>query len=582
MHLPLKLFMATTLCAGVFASQLALAPAAQACGGFFCSLQQPVEQAAERILFAKDGEDMVAHVQIQYSGPAENFSWIVPVPTAPELSVGSDAVFQALRDSTRPQFNIDITTVGECAPETFAAEGPLAAPTAEPTVAPSAAVTVISEQQVGPFESVVLTGDDPETVKQWLRDNGYDVPPNVDPLLNPYIENDMPLLALKLKKGRTAGDLQPIAMRYKADKPMIPIQLTAVAAEEDMDVQVWVLGEQRAIPMNYPHVKINEARVNWFSGGSNYRSLVTDAMNEAGGQGFVTDYAGNSALISTQNFRTDNIDLEAIARLTDPMAFARELQAIVGFDQWPAFAARYIPKPGLLAEIEDDVFYNQLENYAAALNKAGVQADGPGAAQELEETRVKPLKELGGLFGKHPYLTALYTTLSPQEMTRDPVFDFNGDLPEVSQSREAKGVRQCSPEVSFSQAPITITTPSGLTYTVNGSFQSEPQTPEPLPAAMVIQSLGASGPAVDIKNDQQNIQTRLNTTLVSGAGSSATPPVGQPPSEPAKPEPEVQTGAGCACHSPNTPQPASQGAGEGLSYALGLLGFLSWRKRRKK
>ena len=77
-------------------------PSAKACGGFFCSLQQPVDQAAERILFTKEGNEMVTHVQIQYTGPSENFSWILPVPSVPELGVGSDVLFQNLRrDSHR-------------------------------------------------------------------------------------------------------------------------------------------------------------------------------------------------------------------------------------------------------------------------------------------------------------------------------------------------------------------------------------------------------------------------------------------------------------------------------------------------
>lgn len=65
--------------------------AAAACGGFFCSLAAPVQQgmnltcadrqlngraAGENILFSMKGDVVTATIQIQYSGPAEEFSWV--------------------------------------------------------------------------------------------------------------------------------------------------------------------------------------------------------------------------------------------------------------------------------------------------------------------------------------------------------------------------------------------------------------------------------------------------------------------------------------------------------------------------
>src|ERR1700732_4189663 len=73
----------------------ALASPAGACGGRFCQ-RIPVDQTGEKILFAADGHDVTAHVQIQYKGEAKNFSWILPVPTPPKLDVGTDALFVAL------------------------------------------------------------------------------------------------------------------------------------------------------------------------------------------------------------------------------------------------------------------------------------------------------------------------------------------------------------------------------------------------------------------------------------------------------------------------------------------------------
>lgn len=572
----LRRLLTSTFCVSSLALSLSNAPAAMACGGFFCSLQQPVDQAAERILFAKDGEYMVAHVQIQYTGPSENFSWIVPVPTPPELGVGSDALFQSLRNTTRPQFNIDVTTEGECRSRFGFFDGtPLSArSTASPSAGADAeaGVNIISQEKVGPFETVVLQGDDPSTVKKWLTENGYDVPPNVDPLLNPYIEAKMPLLALKLQKGRSDGDLQPITMRYKADKPMIPIQLTAVAATDDMDVQVWLLGDQRAIPTNYPHVKINEARVDWFNRGQNYRNLVTEAMNEAGGQGFVTEYAGASQTVDLSQVLLNGFNPENLRPLRNPMAFANAAQDLfnrVAPDanqaRYLSFIGRHIPKPQEAQGISDEDFYGNLERYAEVFEREEVTVNTASAIAELQETFVKPAQDIEVLFKQHPYLTALYTTLSPEEMTKDPTFDYR-QMEAVSAQRTATGIRRCNGGVYFEEAPIDITTPSGLKYTFQPPTENAPNlsnNPTQLPAAAVIQTLSVNQDPVTLRDETQRLNRALTPGKNLGVDNNGN---------------TVRTAAGCACHSPNTPVPLSAGAGEGASYAMMLLGFLGWRK----
>lgn len=579
------------ICVGALSVPLHNLPA-QACGGFFCSLQQPVDQAAERILFVKDGGDMVAHVQIQYTGPSEEFSWVVPVPTAPKLSVGSDRVFQLLRNSTQPQFRLNITrTDGSCRQDQAFLDGanvPLSAPTAaRAESADAGGVEVISQESVGPYDSAVIQGEDPTAIKSWLRENGYDIPDNVDPLLNPYIEANMPLLALKLRKDRGDGDLQPIVMRYQSEKPMIPIQLTAVAATDDMDVQVWILGEERAIPNNYPHVKINEARLNWLQGGNNYRSVVTEAMNEAGGRGFVTDYAGDSSIFPVEQIDPERFNLSQLRNTKDPLEFAAQVRGFFpNNDGYVGFLSRHLPKPQSLQSIDDATFYNQLEAYAPILREQEVTVNTSAALQELEETLVEPEREAQRLFRTHPYLTRMYTTLSPQEMTEDPVFEFKTQMEKVDVLRQAEGVRKCNPEVYEWEAPVEITTPSGLKFLANPQPRGIPVEPNNgngsgevsiLPAAAQIQRFSATAETETLTDNVASIRASLNqpqqAVTPDGNGGVSLQP--------------VKTGSGCACHGPTQPdqtvaESIREGSGETLSYALMLLGFLGWRRRRRK
>ncbi|MCH8827541.1 MAG: DUF2330 domain-containing protein, partial [Chloroflexi bacterium] len=61
---------------------------ASACGGFFCQ-NSPIDQNAERIIFTQNHDGTTsALVQIQYTGSAEDFSWILPI----KVPIGVDDV----------------------------------------------------------------------------------------------------------------------------------------------------------------------------------------------------------------------------------------------------------------------------------------------------------------------------------------------------------------------------------------------------------------------------------------------------------------------------------------------------------
>lgn len=66
---------------------------ARSCGGFFCS-NLPMNQTAERILLIAADEQVTANVQIQFAGTAEDFAWVLPVPSVPVLSVSHNEIFR--------------------------------------------------------------------------------------------------------------------------------------------------------------------------------------------------------------------------------------------------------------------------------------------------------------------------------------------------------------------------------------------------------------------------------------------------------------------------------------------------------
>ena len=87
---------------------------------------------------------------------------------------------------------------------------------------------------------------------------------------------------------------------------------------------------------------------------------------------------------------------------------------------------------------------------------------------ELDKDVIRPVKRVQALIDAHPRITRLYTTLSADEMTVDPAFAFNADLPDVSNVHTAKRVIECSPNLSQSDAPWHIELPQGDTVWGSG------------------------------------------------------------------------------------------------------------------
>ena len=295
------------------AGATALPTPAKACGGMFCNASQPVNQSAERIIFSRNEDGTTtAVIEIQYSGPSESFAWMLPVQGNPAVSVSSNVAFNTLQQATNPFYQMTTTVEGECrdnfnsfprssaADESFAGGGDGGAASDAGT---DPGVTVVASGSVGPYDYVTIAVDpDAEDIAtvatEWLNDNDYDVSPLGRDRLVPYLESGMNLIAFRLTKSASAGSIRPIMLSFGAGLPSIPLRPTAAAATDDMGIMVWVLGETRAVPANYAHLELNEARLNWFSPSANYNDLVTLAANEAGGQGFVTEFAGDAQPLS--------------------------------------------------------------------------------------------------------------------------------------------------------------------------------------------------------------------------------------------------------------------------------------------
>jgi MYXO-CTERM domain-containing protein len=551
----------------------------------------PIVQAGERILFAMQDGVVTAHIQIQYSGEPEQFAWLVPMPALPTYELGTDELFTQVISQTQPRYWVTTDT-----PEFCMQFPPPPPPPPPPPSAPPEGGPLVERGTLGPFDIAVLEADDPQAMLDWLAENRFFVPAGTDQAVTPYIRPGAYFLALKLQSGQSVGDLQPIVVKYQSELPQIPIVLTSVAADPDMPVLVWVLGDARAIPRNFFHTQINDARIDWLDNGSNYIEVINEAVDEADGHhSFITEYAGpSSVMIDRLDYEGRFGDRAELRTLTDPQQYLEFLwwhgyaQSSGPFgaqqisSQLVAILERELPIPQALIDAEAAMgqeitlasFYTDYAYYAFTypeiLEGAYPEFDPVALTDEIELRIVTPTLAAGQLFRDHPYLSRLFTTLSPDEMTKDPVFSFNPDLPEVSNVHLAElHYLECGPDgyEQFS-GPALLVTEQGWRLFLPDGRDTLDWPDAPLPASFRIEMLREEGAAQVVTDNGDAIADGVDDYR------PIPPGVGQPPPDPpATPGDDIGDG-GCGCTT-------SPGTGDGVGMLmLALLVMLGMRRRR--
>lgn len=472
-----------------------------ACGGLFCQQPQlPVDQSSEDILFTVDEEAGIvrAEIRISYEGDAAGFSWILPVPSMPEVRVGRDAVFRALRSVTDVRFDVD-TQFSNCTATVEGGGGGGGAGSA--LVDFGVQVTAGS---TGPYDYVILSAHDAETLVEWLGDNEYFVPPNSVPLMDHYLAQDMLFIAVKLTAGAGTNDIAPIILEYESEEPCVPLVLTSIAARPNMPIRVWVAGPGAAIPANWFQVEPNWARLNWEApsrdGSSNgqlsYSTLIEGAINRAEGHGFHTEYRNSTAEAASLllDWGSDVNQLKSARTAADLVRILIRLPATTALSScWGCDAIdlglvrvlqEALPNAPPMIDRDTGQTLIPLVMDGHDLDRfLGQRHDLHYAIEILDDRIFLPLRQTGKALSQRQTLTRLVTIVSPQEMTRDPIFDFRPDQPDVSPIREATVYWGCE------AGQRVVQLPDGSVFQVppNGTTQPWQQT-EPLAREVYLES----------------------------------------------------------------------------------------------
>ena len=184
---------------------------------------KPVVNADQTVILIWDAATKTQHFirQASFKSQADDFGFLVPTPTQPELDEAGDPAFSYLRRLTepekkkvqRPSGGMGCGCAGSAPPQAM--------------MAGKAAVRVLEEKLVAGLHAVVLEADSTTALVTWLKDNGYAFSPAVAAWAKPYVESGWKITALKVVKKKdnqqdTDVTASALHLTFKTDRPLFP------------------------------------------------------------------------------------------------------------------------------------------------------------------------------------------------------------------------------------------------------------------------------------------------------------------------------------------------------------------------
>ena len=261
---------------------------ADACGGCLVQQQESTQVTGHRMVLSISNDRTTLWDQITYDGDPASFAWVLPIKGQVDIGLSSDALFGALEQYTQVSVvspSINCFPQG-CVGSPSAGGGDDNAGGPDPD-----GVEVIAEEVVGPYATVQLKSEDPNALANWLLSNGYNVPPDIKPVLDAYVAEGFDFLALKLVPGEGINSMRPVRITSPGPVPSLPLRMVAAGTGATTPITLWVLGEGRYEPANFPsfQIKAQDLVWNWDTQSSNYKDIKKASIDASGGKAWLLE-----------------------------------------------------------------------------------------------------------------------------------------------------------------------------------------------------------------------------------------------------------------------------------------------------
>ena len=203
---------------------LAMPAIVKADGAIFPPPDYWMQETDQKAVIFHNGNTETMILSVTFQGDAENFSWIVPTPSRPEVSKSTDELFTALNKLTAPEYDYGVMPMYGGASRDMAAE--------------ESGVTVLETKKVEYYDITVLEADDPEALTKWLKENKYQFPEEGKYLFDDYINNKWYFTAIKLDAKSLSGGVEaqlrqghavPLKFIFSSSKIVFPLKISGIA-----------------------------------------------------------------------------------------------------------------------------------------------------------------------------------------------------------------------------------------------------------------------------------------------------------------------------------------------------------------
>jgi uncharacterized protein DUF2330 len=385
---------------------------ARACGGCFQAPGQSGTVVTDhRMIFSVSPQETSLYDEIKYSGSPSSFAWVLPIRGQVTVGLSSDAVFASLEQATRTTIVAPFRSPCPCSccraavPATGGGYGGSAD-------AGAAAVTVIAQQTIGPYDTVQLQSSNANALDSWLATNGYVIPADVQPIVAAYVQEGFDFLALKLAPGQGVQAMRPVRVSSPGAGASLPLRMVAAGTGATVGITLWVIADGRYEPQNFQFFTISPSELSW-------------------------DWS-----VSSSNYATVRAQKEATFN-----NWAWQIESSLSISPY---------------QIETPILYGAVNDYTPV--PASDAGDG-GGGQSADQVRRADLATLFPNAGVAVRITRMRADLSHPALTNDLVLQASTDqtvLSNVYQVTQSVNAPQCPPD-PCSNSSSGGTTPIGST-----------------------------------------------------------------------------------------------------------------------
>jgi hypothetical protein len=369
---------------------------AQACGGCFHPPTQVASDITdERMLLSVSTKQTTLYDQIRYSGSPSSFAWVLPIHGTVDVGLSADVLFGSIDTLTATQIN---PPPQNCpAPPSncggFGGKNSASAPSAG--ASDTGGVTVTKQENVGPYATVQLHATDSSALEKWLSDNGFQIPADVKPIIAQYVTEGFDFLAMKLLPNQGIQAMRPVRVTAPGASLALPLRMAAIGTGATVGITIWVVGDGRYEPQNFPFYRIEDKDLvwDWKTSQSNYTTLRAQNESNLQGKGWEIE----SSLTLNQQLIQNTI-------LSGGVFYGG---GGVGPQQASKASDDYLPVPA------DDA--------------------GPGTGQSADDVRAADIAALfAGMSGSNVRITRMRSDISHAAMTSDFILKASPDQSEIT------------------------------------------------------------------------------------------------------------------------------------------------------